>query len=162
MASDDLLRQFIIEMQNFRARLDSIMQNVGIKPIPQRIESLESAGVKQGQVPAFSSSPVPMVEVPFDGHLWIKASEPLSFKVSTYNLPHPVDYVILQGTYDYTFEVDNPVTDTTPVTDAHIYAVLPLKVKKYIQYKLSPDVVANLGESVSGDFYIFMYWRGNP
>lgn len=105
-------------------------------------------------------SVIELVEKPFKYHKFIKAPDPLSSIPHTYSLEHPADFLIVQGTYDYQFEIDRNVQPDTPVVPALIYGEMPVKVNEYIQYQLSPEVVANLGE-VTGDFYIYLFWNSD-
>jgi len=149
----DVVDRLRKDVEDALERLHAVERTLGLTPS----QPTTSKPVSQTNISLPSALKV--IDEAYENHLFVKASDPLSATPHQYNISHEAEFVILQGTYDYQFELDQHVTPSTPITPALIYAQMPVKTKKYIQYQLSPDVVQNLGSNTKGDFYIFMFWH---
>lgn len=152
-------------------RIEDVLAS--LSELPQLLKKLNDAitALSQAQSrlptqvsarPSTAISPAPLLDVytvAFNGHDFYKAKNPLTPLAHTEDLRHYCDAIIVQGTQDYQVEYDRNVTDQTPVTPALEYQNFGLRVSKFISYKVSPAVVAQLGQNISYDFYIFEFWR---
>ena len=143
------------ELQKLADHIKQVVDRLGgaqsQRQLPPEIISKISSGVT---VPPI----IKVYEQSYDGHYFLTAPSPLQKNMETYILERPVDMMILQANYDYQFEIDREVTTSTPVIDAHIYSIMPIKATKKITYKISQTVLEQLGDSITGNFNIFLYW----
>ena len=153
------------ELENLKLQASSLQQRIallehqlGTVPISKSIDVKVMASRLVSHYP---EGILPTIEVPYDGHVRAIAPNPLKSTAQKYDLPHRADLVIVQGTYDYQAEIDQPVNSQTPITPALVYWSVALKASEYVSYVISPDVITSLGNDIEGTFYVDLYWWGS-
>lgn len=151
------------------ARIEDILASlrdlpVTVQQLTEAVKTLtaKTAALTVPRAPpgVISARPITDVfNVSFNQHLFIRAPHSLKPLPEIYNLPHPAEAVIVQGTYDYQVEYDRSIQNNTPITPALEYQNFPLVVQKSISYQISPAVVQQLGQNIEGSLYIWMFWR---
>ncbi|MHB8552829.1 MAG: hypothetical protein ACYDAO_04495 [Thermoplasmataceae archaeon] len=115
-----------------------------------------------------SSTGIPEVKTQsYKGHLWLKVPEPISNFTAKYTLPHKIDAVIATCPFDFQFDVDTEVSNSTPVNLAFSAPAFDVSGSKYISYRI-PQSVYNAKTAKGIDlskykipFYVYLFSYGD-
>ena len=93
----------------------------------------------------------------YAGHRWTVARDPLVKTPSVYNVPHYADAFAVVGTTDYQVEVDEEVSDATPINNAFSPFSAELRVNTKITYQIPKAFIEQFGD-VQGVLYVYLFW----
>lgn len=93
----------------------------------------------------------------YTGHRWTVARDPLVKTPSVYNLPHYADAFAVVGTTDYQIEVDEDVSDATPINNAFSPFAAELRVNTKITYQIPKAYIEQFGD-IQGVLYVYLFW----
>lgn len=123
----------------------------GLRQVLQTLSASRGVSIGAGVLQVF--------EVSFNKHLFKQTDQPLQALPQKEVLPHPVEAIIVKGSYDYQVEYDRNVQDTTPVTNALEYQNFSLSVAEYFTFKISPDAMSGLPAGTQGTMNYWAFWR---